>query len=416
MNFVADDQGVVLEFVGEDRSGAWVWYTLKTTGQVTLSRAFRFRRADLLEEPASDEAADLEAFQYRFRFAVRDGDYYRIEGRHFGIDNDVLLARRGLKLTRKLFVAERNVSIFSRISKLVPAGQTIAVGGARQGSIPILDFNTLLARFPTTTELDRYANARVARILSDHLDEMRDARQEYDRYLEKRAGRESLEPLAHGELLREEIDKYVYVRATLQGWLISSGSYVESRWQQMILNFILLLFPKYVAVLEKVHIKDSYSSPGKVRNRYIDIALVDASGNPDIIEIKRPIDDGLVSTSRYRDNCIPTKELSGCIMQAEKYLFHLSKWGAEGEAKLTKAHGAKLLDGMTIRITNPKAIVILGRDRLPNGQPALRPHQIFDLEVIKRKYANMMDIITYDDLVRRLDRIIQSLERRSAGG
>jgi len=67
---------------------------------------------------------------------------------------------------------------------------------------------------------------------------------------------------------------------------------------------------------------------------------------------------------------------------------------------------------MEIRVTNPKAMIILGRDQLPDGQPAFTKRQMFDLEVIKRKYANMMDILTYDDLLRRLNNIIASLVRR----
>ena len=35
--------------------------------------------------------------------------------------------------------------------------------------------------------------------------------------------------------------------------------------------------------------------------------------------------------------------------------------------------------------------------------------QLLDFEVIKRKYANMMDIITYDDLLRRLNNTIVAL-------
>ena len=45
-----------------------------------------------------------------------------------------------------------------------------------------------------------------------------------------------------------------------------------------------------------------------------------------------------------------------------------------------------------------------------------RERQMFDLEVIKRKYANMMDILTYDDLLRRLSNIIASLTERKAAG
>ena len=68
---------------------------------------------------------------------------------------------------------------------------------------------------------------------------------------------------------------------------------------------------------------------------------------------------------------------------------------------------------MQIRITNPKAMIILGRDRRQDGAPALESAQTFDLEIIKRKYANMMDIMTYDDLLRRLENIIDSLRRRA---
>jgi len=143
---------------------------------------------------------------------------------------------------------------------------------------------------------------------------------------------------------------------------------------------------------------------------------VDASGNLDVIEIKRPFDDVLLSKTQYRDNFVPTKDLSGTVMQAEKYLFHLSKWGVAGEAKLTQKYGDQLPQGMSIQITNPKAllILILGRDQKTDGSTALDQHQAFDLEVIKRKYMNVMDIITFDDLLRRLDNIITSLRSRAA--
>jgi hypothetical protein len=68
---------------------------------------------------------------------------------------------------------------------------------------------------------------------------------------------------------------------------------------------------------------------------------------------------------------------------------------------------------MGIRITSPKAMIIFGRDRRPNGPPALDASQQLDLEIIRRKYANMIDILTYDDLLRRLDNIFASLHSRA---
>ena len=62
---------------------------------------------------------------------------------------------------------------------------------------------------------------------------------------------------------------------------------------------------------------------------------------------------------------------------------------------------------MEIRITNPKAMIIMGRSN------NLTQEQKFDFEIFKRKYADIIDIITYDDLLNRLDRIISHFERNS---
>ena len=101
-------------------------------------------------------------------------------------------------------------------------------------------------------------------------------------------------------------------------------------------------------------------------------------------------------------------------MQSEKYLFHLSKWGLRGEQVLTEHYQKQLPPKLSIRITNPKALIIMGRD--PEGRTVkgkCRDHRL-DLEVIKRQYANMVDVLTYDDLLRRLDSVIASLERRAS--
>ncbi|MGT2440986.1 Shedu immune nuclease family protein (plasmid) [Bradyrhizobium betae] len=173
------------------------------------------------------------------------------------------------------------------------------------------------------------------------------------------------------------------------------------------MSFLPLLFPKYIKVLKNVAVADYYSNPEKKTSRFIDIALVDANGNLDVIEIKKPFEDKILRKSPYRGNSIPTSELSGAIMQAEKYLFHLSKWGVQGEKKLTNKYADELPNGIRIRISNPKAIIIVGRDQISGGD--MTGSQLLDFEVIRRKYANMMDIITYDDLLRRLDTTIVAL-------
>ncbi len=155
-----------------------------------------------------------------------------------------------------------------------------------------------------------------------------------------------------------------------------------------------------MAVIETLHIKDYYTKPGKSTDRYTDLTLVDANGNIDIIKIKKAFTSCLLSTSKYRYNYTPKKELSGSVMQVEKYLFHLNKWGVEGENQINAKRSSELPSGMQIRVTNPKAMIILGRDN------DFIADQKFDFEIIKRKYANIVDIMTYDDLLRRLENII----------
>jgi len=62
----------------------------------------------------------------------------------------VLIADTGLRLERKVFVAERNISIFGKIADLVAPDQPIIIGGSRAGAIPIPDFQALLSKFPNT--------------------------------------------------------------------------------------------------------------------------------------------------------------------------------------------------------------------------------------------------------------------------
>lgn len=415
VDFVISAAEVVLTYRADQPGNAWVWRELRDHESVTLSRIFTFERRDLVAEPdEADQENDFEAFQYQFRFAVLRDSYFHIEGRIFDIANPVFIAQAGLNLERKVFVAERNISIFRKIAQLIAPDQPIIVGGSRAGAIPIPDFQALLSKFPNTGELNRYAAARVANVIGDYIAPLKDARAQYEAYLNRRRSTMTDAALTQPELLHPEIEKYVFIRNTIAEWLREGTARSERDWQKMILNFLLLIFPKYVAVLSNVKVVDAYSIPGATKDRFIDLALIDAAGNIDVIEIKKPFDDALMGRTPYRDNYIPTKELSGSIMQAEKYLFHLSKWGLAGEKTLTQRYAARLPPGMGIRITSPKAMIILGRDRRPNGSPALDASEQLDLEIIKRKYANMIDLLTYDDLLRRLDNIIASLRSRAA--
>ncbi|WP_216857656.1 Shedu immune nuclease family protein [Burkholderia sp. S171] len=377
---------------------------MKTNNVTRVSRVFSFEITDLLNPPTPTQ--DFENYVYRFQFGTFEDGYVKIPGRFLDIKNNLLISR-DVTLKRSIFAAERNVSIFGRLSELLEHSEPIVIGGQRLDAIPWEVFQELLKKFPNTYELDRYANARVHAILSQYLNGMKDARGRYENYLNKKTSLTSTAKLDLDVLKKLEVEKYVLIRDLINDALETKKDWSEGDWQQLMLSFLLLLFPKYIKVLENITIHDYYSDHSKKTNRYIDIGLVDVNGNLDVIEVKKPFDDNILRKSPYRGNSIPTSELSGSIMQAEKYLFHLSKWGVNGENALTKKYATELPPGMRIRISNPKAIIIVGRDQI--GGASMTSSQLLDFEVIKRQYTNMMDIITYDDLLRRLDNTIVAL-------
>jgi hypothetical protein len=95
------------------------------------------------------------------------------------------------------------------------------------------------------------------------------------------------------------------------------------RLQAEILQIILLLNPKYIKAIENVPIRDLDLRT----TRRADILLVDASGNVDLIEIKTTFRPMHHTLGQYRNNHIPLRELSGAVMQIEKYIYYLNRWG-----------------------------------------------------------------------------------------
>ena len=90
-------------------------------------------------------------------------------------------------------------------------------------------------------------------------------------------------------------------------------------------------------------------------------------------------------------------------MQIEKYIFHLNRLGDDGLKTLKIDNESKLLfKEPSLKITNPKGLIIYGRNNELQTE-----QQKLDFEVLKRKFSNIIDIITYDDLLERLQRLIE---------
>lgn len=252
----------------------------------------------------------------------------------------------------------------------------------------------MLRQFPNTYELKKYARARVSSMIRNYVPIRADHAADYGRYMERKASAQGSQP--RDDFGEYESGKFSDLVAKIEAMLGNTDAYNETQWQEEILQVIQFLFPKYIKAFREAPVRDSLAKT----NRSIDFLLVDASGYVDAVEIKKPFAECIVTSNTYRDNHVPMRELTGTIMQLEKYLYHLNRWGQAGENKLNERYADTLPTGLTIKIVNPSGMIISGRDH------NLTAEQRTDFEVIRRKYRHVVEIMTYDDLLRRL-KVIQ---------
>ena len=364
---------------------------------ITIKRVFSFLQDDLV-----GEMCDSETFV--FRFASPDAGnpgYLRISGRVFACEQDVLLAGN-LRIDWKFFCVgyERRTSTIKRISSVLDDPEAlIVIGGEDERAIPEEAFEELLNVFPTTATLEHHGENLIASYIQDYLSPKKDYGPLYRKSLERKRTRANLElgsatiNECRAATLHEALDR-------LRDLLDQGEDIPEEIWQRGILSILPVLFPQYVAVIPKATIKDTIAS----KERQIDFLLVDASGNADVLEIKRAFGKrNLLMRSPYRDNKVPARELSGGIMQIEKYIHLLLNWGQKGEKDLTCNYSSLLPEGLKIRFVNPRGLLLMGGCEFDEDERR-------DFDLIRRQYSHIADIITYPDLLSRLERMLEAVE------
>lgn len=364
----------------------WLIDRLNNDETVLVKHVFYFAKHDLYESRALEEEEPEKPLEFVLG-RQDDNGYIKIDGQILNI-NIAIFIDDTITLSMDYFRAVKNISVFGKLAHI--ARQDIFIGGRNPSAVPKDEFRRLIKNFPNTYELQKYAEARVCAVLKNYLDSFLDAEEKYNNYMNKKVSAKGLDLL---ERYRDsELEKYKEILVKLEKMLENENSYNEKQWQAEILQIIRLLYPKYICAFEEAPVRDTYNN----KNKKIDLLLVDSSGNTDILEIKKPFDNCILTKGMYRDNYIPLKELSGTVMQIEKYIFYLNKWGKKGEEVLTEKYKNRLPANFNLKIINPGGIIVMGRD---NNMSSAQKE---DFEVIKRKYKNVMDIITYDDLLGRL--------------
>ena len=322
-------------------------------------------------------------------------EYTRIDPEVVATKHQFFFAN-SISLKHELFIAYRNISILRKIDALIDKDFYIGGDWERAGGIPFEAFKTLIKTFPKTAELDRYANFRIASCIKEFLPECDKYEVIYNQFIDKRSGRIQTSK----SNLEIELAQFSAALDELKWMLLNEKGITEKVWQSKVQEIILLLYPKYILCTQEVTFTgvDGY-------DKRPDFVLVDANGFIDILEIKKSDIQLLTKQASYRNNYVPVRELSGAIQQIEKYIFCLTSIEKSQKAVLSKLVSL-LPDTIAPEIVNPQGILIAGRSCSFNAQ------QKRDFELIKRQYKHVADIMTYDDLVKRLENTVISLRKR----
>lgn len=389
IDFTKSGDLLLMRYVPQRGNDDWLLHRLKSKGDIPLSGRALSVRQEIYRPEIDDGDFGMDAC-YRFVVGHLVEDYFQMDRRFLGIEYDLLM-HRSLKFREASFVATTKIPIFRGFNDY--GFTALRVGGEHPDALPAEVFEEMLRQFPNTYELKKYARARVSCMIRNYVPIKADHQDQYQKYMKRKASKKGSQPRQN--FAPYEADKFSNLIKKLEDMLADPVPYTEAQWQDEILQVVQFLYPKYIKVFKESPLRDSLAG----KDRKIDILLVDASGYVDVIEIKKPFAESMVTTIVYRDNHVPMRELSGAIMQLEKYLFHLNRWGQQGEEVLNRRYTSDLPTGLRIKIVNPSGLVIMGRD------VDLTPAQRSDFEVIRRKYRHVADIMTYDDLLRRLKTI-----------
>ena len=328
---------------------------------------------------------------------INDNNYYKINRDFLQIDFD-LYFEENCGISRDFFLTERRTSIFKIINE-INIGDSLFIGGQDEQSITEEEYLHILQTLPNSYEHQLYDKARVEAVLRNFFCPKKDIDTQFSKYVNsKRLKEVDLSPIHFEDF---DIERYSFLLTQLDYMLSNFNLYSEADWQNEILKFIKILYPKYVISVKEAIIKKGIAE----KDKHIDILLGDYNGNIDIIEIKKPSGIELLNKRVYRENYIPTLALTGAIMQAEKYMYYLTKGGKKAEDDLNKQFAKLKPDDYTFKVVNPKTLIIMGRTNDYSVK------QLEDLEIIRRKYKNVIDIISYDDLIQRLKTTIEMLKK-----
>ncbi len=384
------NENLIFEYSSND---SLEWLVKRINDGEGYLNGFKLNKEDILEFDEDERLIKLS-------LAKKNGDYYQI---CIDEENTYLLYKDvKLDLDVSKIMVSRYLNIFNIIPKFIIDKNVIKIGGP-DCDIPTEDFNKLVASFPTYREKELYYCKKVQLILENYFENLTDYNSKYERHIKNKSFVNNTYKKDIDEIVAYDIERYELILDSLKKNLNKSEEFSEADWKQYIAEIILLLFPKYINYHKEAYVKLSKS---KKKREFIDFILVKDNGAVDVLEVKKPDCNSIISNATDHGNYYSTKTLSTVVMQTEKYVYNLNRNIESTENSFDSKYSKEYPHDFKFRIMNPKGLIIIGQ------ADKYSKEQLEDLEIIRRMYSNIIEIITYDDMINMLERQIELLKKR----
>lgn len=332
---------------------------------------------------------------------IHDG-FIEINPKVINTDHTFFFSEK-VQLKQKMFIAVHNISILRKIDHMINDDFHVIKGENYIKGVPIEAYQNLIKCFPKKTELEYYSYSRISNLLKEWFPECDKYQAVYEQFIEKKNKQLVIKNKEYFSRSNNAIElaQFSTAKEELEEMLSRPEGVIEKEWQERIHSIIQLLYPQYIYSAREIRFKGIDKN-----DKQPDFILVDTNGFIDILEIKKPNTQLITKQDSYRNNYVPVRELSGAIQQIEKYIYCLSSIENSQKAVIEKLRDG-LPEGVNPQIVSPKGMLLIGRSKDFNEQ------QTRDFEIIKRQYKNIADIMTYDDLLKRINNIVFSLEMRN---
>ena len=308
-----------------------------------------------------------------------------------------------ISLKYNMFIAEQNTSILAKIDQIIDGDFYVVDKENSTNGVPVEAYLDLIKCFPKKAEIMYYVQSRISNLLKEWLPECDKYQEIYDKHIDKKNKQLVIKNKEHFSRSNNAIElaQFSTAKEELEEMLLHPEGVIEKEWQKKIHSIIQLLYPQYIYGAREIRFKGIDKN-----DKQPDFILVDTNGFVDILEIKNPDVRLITKQASYRNNYVPVKELSGAVQQIEKYIYCLTSIENSQKNVLEKLRDG-LPEGVNPQVVSPKGMLLIGRSKDFNKQ------QKRDFEIIKRQYKNIADIMTYDDLLKRISNIVSSLEMKN---